>query len=422
MNSRLPGFYDRDIEDRLDTIVEQCSLSEAARKTLRESNDVEIADELSENVVGSISLPLSIATNFVIDGEDTLIPMAIEESSVVAAASHGARMARPTGGFSTSMSGPFMIAQIQVLDVPDPRAARMRLLEDRSTIIEEANNQGVLVEHGGGCKDVEVRVIGTPEGEMVITHLLIDVRDAMGANAVNTIAEGVAPTVEAISDGTVSLRILSNLADHRLARAHCRVVPTELEKEEAGIDGEDVRDRIVDAWAFAVADPYRAATHNKGIMNGLDALATATLNDWRAIKAGVHAFAARDGYGPLTSYEVDDEGYLSCSIEIPIQVGVVGGATRFHPTAKAAMEILDVESANELAGIYAALGLAENLASLRALVTEGIQSGHMKLHAKNVATEAGAREECVDQIAAQMVAENDVRQGRAQELIDELIE
>ena len=422
MNSHLPGFYRKDVPDRLDTLLEHCDLSESARTALEDSHDVDAADRLSENVVGTVPLPVSVATNFVIDGEDVLVPMAVEESSVVAAASHGARMARPTGGFTTSVSGPYMIAQVQALDVPDPRAARLRLLEAKSDIVDVANDQGVLVDHGGGCEDVDVRIVETPQGKMVVTHLVVNVQDAMGANAVNTMAEAVGPTVEEITGGTVSLRILSNLADCRLARARCRIDPAELEREESDLTDEEVRDRIVDAWAFAVSDPYRAATHNKGIMNGIDALAVATLNDWRALEAGAHAYAATNGYGPLTTYEVDDEGYLSCSIEVPIQVGTVGGATRIHPTSQAAMEILDVDSADEFAGIFAALGLAENLASLRALVTEGIQSGHMKLHAKNVATEAGAPEDLVDEIAARMVGEDDVRQGRARELVEKLID
>ncbi len=422
MNSRIPGFYKQDAAERTDTIIEHCDLSPEASEALRDSHEVELADRLSENVVGSVTLPLGVATNFVVDGEDVLIPMAVEESSVVAAASHGARMARETGGFSTSVSGPYMLAQIQALDVTDPRAARIRLLENQYELIETANDQGVLVSHGGGCEDVSVRVVDTPTGEMVVTHLVVNVQDAMGANAVNTMAEGVAPVVEEITGGEVSLRILSNLADHRVARATCRVDPAEFEREDADLTGEAARDRIVDAWAFAVGDPYRAATHNKGVMNGIDALATATLNDWRALEAGAHAYAALDGYGPLTSYEVDDDGMLACSIEVPIQVGTVGGATGSHPTGKAAMEILDVDSADEFAGVFAALGLAENLASMRALVTEGIQSGHMKLHAKNVAAEAGASEELVDEIAARMVSEDDVRQGRARELIAELSE
>jgi len=420
MNSRIPNFYKKDVDERLTDVVDACDLSDDATAALSDSTGLDVADGLSENVVGSITLPLSVATNFVVDGEDVLVPMAIEESSVVAAASYGARMARATGGFSTSVDGPYMLAQIQAVDVADPQAAKPRVLAAKDDVIELANDQGVLVSHGGGCEDVTVRVLDTPTGEMVVTHLLVNVADAMGANAVNTIAEGVAPLVEDLTDGTVSLRILSNLADCRVARAHCRIDPDDLEKSDLDVPGTEVRDRIVDAWSFADADPYRAATHNKGVLNGMDAVALATLNDWRAIEAGAHAYAARDGYGPLTTYEVDDDGSLSATIEVPVQVGVVGGATRIHPTAAAAMEIVDADSADEFAAVFAAVGLAENLASMRALVTEGIQSGHMKLHAKNVAIEAGAPESHVDEIAARMVEEDDVRQGRARELVDEL--
>jgi hydroxymethylglutaryl-CoA reductase len=418
MDSRIPGFYKESPDDRRAELAERCALSEESVAAL-ERGDVALADQLSENVVGSVSLPMGVATNFVVDGEDTLIPMATEESSVVAAASHGAKMARDTGGFTTSTSGPYMIAQIQVVDVDDPRGARSRLLEYAADFRETANDQGVLVSHGGGCEDVEVRVVDTPRGEMVVVHLVVHTADAMGANAVNTMAEAVAPEVEDVAGGEVSLRILSNLADRRLARARCRVPPEAFEREDSALDGETVRDRIVDAWAFAAGDPYRAATHNKGVMNAVDALAVATLNDWRAIEAGAHAYAARDGYGPLTAFEVDDDGYLSCTIELPMQLGSVGGAAGIHPTAQAAMEVLDVESSEEFAGVAAALGLAENLASLRALVTEGIQSGHMKLHAKNVAAEAGTPEELVEEVAARMVAEEDVRQSRARELLEE---
>lgn len=419
MDSRIPGFYKESPDDRLSVIAERCGLDEESVAAL-ERGDVDLADQLSENVVGSVSLPVGVATNFVVDGEDALVPMATEESSVVAAASHGAKMARETGGFTTSTSGPYMLAQVQVLDVADPRGARARLLEHADDFRETANDQGVLVSHGGGCEDVEVRVVDTPRGEMVVVHLVVNTADAMGANAVNTMAEAVAPGVEAVAGGEVSLRILSNLADRRLARARCRIPPEAFEREDSPLSGEEVRDRIVDAWAFAAGDPYRAATHNKGVMNAVDALAVATLNDWRAIEAGAHAYAARDGYGPLTAFEVDDDGFLSCSIELPMQLGSVGGAAGIHPAAQAAMDVLDVESSEEFAGVAAALGLAENLASLRALVAEGIQSGHMKLHAKNVAAEAGAPDELVDEVAARMVAEEDVRQSRARELLGEL--
>jgi hydroxymethylglutaryl-CoA reductase len=421
MDSRIEGFYKLEASDRLALIAARSSLSKDAVECLRGTGlDLAGADDVSENVIGTLEYPLGIATNFRIDGEDRLIPMAVEETSVVAAASYAARMARSTGGFETHVSGSKMIAQIQTTGVDDPEGAKIDVLRETETLVELANEQDpVLVEFGGGCEDVGVRTVETPRGSMLIVHLHVDVRDAMGGNAVNTMAEALAPEIERLTGGDVSLRILSNLADRRLARATCTIPPTELESDETDLDGEAVRDRIVDAWGFAVGDPYRAATHNKGIMNGIDAVAAATFNDWRAIEAGAHAYAARDGYGPLTAYEVDEDGNLSCSIELPMQVGTVGGATKLHPVAQVAMEILDVDGAEELAGVFAAVGLAQNLGGLRALVSEGIQAGHMSLHAKNIATQAGAPKELVDEIAAQLVAEEAVRQDRARELIND---
>ncbi|QPV63680.1 hydroxymethylglutaryl-CoA reductase, degradative [Halosimplex litoreum] len=427
MNSRIPEFYVRDRSDRLATVADRCGLDDDAVDALDADDEVaETVDGLSENVVGSVSYPLSVATNFVVDGEDVLVPMAVEESSVVAAASKGALLARSTGGFTTDTDGPYMIGQVQVANVADPTAARQRVLDRADEIAAVADDQGVLVSHGGGCEDVTARVVDTPAGEMVVVHLLVDVCDAMGANAVNTMCEAVAPVVADATGGRVSLRVLSNLADCRLARARCRVEHDALVDRgdgldgETSLDGETVRDRIVEAWAFAAGDPYRAATHNKGIMNAVDALAVATCNDWRALEAGAHAYAARDGYGPLTTYEVGADGDLVCSIELPVQVGTVGGATAVHPAGRAAMDVLDVEGADEFAGVVAALGLAENLASLRALVDEGIQAGHMKLHAENVARQAGAPAELVEAVAARMVAEEAVRESRARELVEEL--
>ena len=420
MNSRIPDFYADDRPERLATVADRCDLDDAVDALDADDEVAGTVDGLSENVVGSVSYPLSVATNFVVDGEDVLVPMAVEESSVVAAASKGALLARPTGGFTTDTDGPYMIGQIQVADVADPIAARQRVLERADEIAAVANDQGVLVSHGGGCEDVTARVVDTPTGETVVVHLLVDVRDAMGANAVNTMCEAVAPAVADATGGRVSLRVLSNLADCRLARARCRVEPDALVDGEESPDGETVRDRIVEAWAFAAGDPYRAATHNKGIMNAVDALAVATCNDWRALEAGAHAYAAREGYGPLTTYEVGDDGALVCSIELPVQVGTVGGATAVHPAGRAAMDILGVGGAEEFASVLAALGLAENLASLRALVDKGIQAGHMKLHAENVARQADAPAGLVEEIAARMVAEEEVRESRARELAEEL--
>ncbi|MFW5919165.1 MAG: hydroxymethylglutaryl-CoA reductase, degradative [Halanaeroarchaeum sp.] len=422
MDSRISGFYKQSVEQRREKIADLADLSDEAVEALGGVglDDVR-ADTVSENVIGTLEYPLSVATNFVIDGEDKLVPMAVEETSVVAAASYAARMAREEGGFTTDVSGPIMIAQIQAVDVEDPHAAKMRILQAEADLIDLANEQDpVLVKFGGGCESVEVRVVDTPRGEMVVTHLIVNVQDAMGGNAVNSMAEALAPEIEDLTGGNVELRILSNLADRRLARATCRVPPELLADDDSDLSGEEVRDRIVDAWAFAEGDPYRAATHNKGIMNGIDAVTTATFNDWRAIEAGAHTYAAMGGYDSLTTYEVDEDGYLSCAIELPIQVGTVGGATQLQPVAGAAMEILDVESADELAGIFAAVGLAQNLAALRALTSEGIQQGHMSLHAKNIAIQAGAPEDLVDQIAEIMVEEDAVRQDRAEELLDEM--
>lgn len=421
MDSRIPGFYQLSIDERRAELADRCDLDADGVDALAAGGlSGEAADTISENVVGTIEYPVGIATNFRIDGEDRLVPMAVEETSVVAAASYGARMVRPTGGFTTNVSGSVMIAQIQATDVNDPHAAKQRVLNQADRLIDLANEQDpVLVDHGGGCQDVEVRVVDTARGGMVVTHLIVDVQDAMGGNAVNSMAEALAPTIEEITGGTVQLRILSNLADRRLARATARIPPESLTDDDSERSGEDVRDRIVDAWAFAAADPYRAATHNKGIMNGIDAVATATFNDWRAIEAGAHAYAARGGYGPLTTYEVDDDGYLACSIELPIQVGTVGGATQLQPAAQAAMDILAVDSADELAGVLAAVGLAQNYAGLRALVSEGIQTGHMTLHAKNIAIQAGASGELIDKIAEQLVEEDAIRQDRAEELLEQ---
>lgn len=376
---------------------------------------------MSENVVGTFSLPLAIATNFLIDGKDYFVPMAIEEPSVVAGASHGAKLAREGGGFTTEATPPLMIGQIQVVDLADPYEAVERLLDAKGRLLEEANKvDPVIVGLGGGAQDIEPRVIDSPRGPMLILHLLYDVRDAMGANVVNTALETIAPLVEEITGGRVNLRIISNLADRRLASAQATLPQEALTFD--GFEGKEVVERILEAHAFAQADPYRAATHNKGIMNGIDGLALATGNDWRAIEAGAHAYAARNGrYSPLTSWHKDEEGNLLGSIELPISVGIVGGATWANPTAKVALKILGVKSATELSRVMAAVGLAQNLAALRALATEGIQRGHMALHARNVALSVGVPEECIDQVVDQMVEERKIRPDRAQEIARELV-
>jgi len=374
-----------------------------------------------ENVVGVFGLPLGIATNFRINGSDYLIPMAIEEPSVVAGASYAARLVRDGGGFRTCSDEPLMIGQIQVLDVADPWAARFELLAAKERILALANEQDpVIVNLGGGARDLEVRVIeDSPVGPMLVAHLIYDARDAMGANTVNTAAEAIAPMVGQIAGGRTLLRILSNLADRRLARAKALVPMASLGHGE--FDGEEVARGIVEAWALAASDPYRAATHNKGIMNGIDAVVIATGNDWRAIEAGAHSYAARNGhYTALSTWEVASGQNLVGTLELPLAAGIVGGATQVHPSAKAALKLLKVKTARELAEVLAAVGLAQNLAALRALASEGIQRGHMKLHARQVAIAAGAEGEMIDRVVRTMVDENAIRPDRAAAILTEL--
>ncbi len=383
-NSRLAGFYKQSLEKRLALIAEQAGLTEEEQRILLGAAglDSSQADQMVENAVGVFGLPLAIAVNFLVNERDVLIPMAIEEPSVVAGASFAARLVRNGGGFYTSSSRPWMIAQVQVLDLADPHAARLSVLAHKERLIELATQTDpVIARLGGGAKDVEARVIDSPVGPMLIVHLIFDCRDAMGANTVNTAAEQLAPVIKEITGGRVGLRILSNLADRRLARAQCAIPPGALAFET--FDGETVRDCIIEAWAFAAADPYRAATHNKGIMNGVDAVVIATGNDWRAIEAGAHAYAARDGrYTSLSTWGKDKAGNLSGTLEMPMAVGIVGGATKAHPAARIALKLMGVQSARELAEITVAVGLAQNLAAIRALATEGIQRGHMKLHSR----------------------------------------
>jgi len=417
-SSRIPGFYKLPVEERLKKVAEFANLSEEEVELLKKEGNLslEIADRMIENVIGTMAYPFGIATNFLINGKEYLIPMVIEEPSVVAAASNAAKMTRSKGGIHTSSTGPIMIGQIQLVDVKDPYAQKMRILEEKGEIIKIANEQDpVLVKFGGGAKDVEVRVIDSPKGPMVITHLIVDVRDAMGANAVNTMCEAVAPFIERITGGRVYLRIISNLADKRLVRAR-----TVVDKEAVG--GEEVVDGIVSAWAFAAADPYRAATHNKGILNGVIAVALATGQDHRAIEAGAHAYAAKTGrYMPLTTWEKNEDGDLVGTLEMPMAVGIVGGATKVHPVARVALKILGVKTATELAEIMGAVGLAQNLAALRALAAEGIQYGHMRLHARNLAMMAGATPKIVDKIVEIMVRERKIRYDRAEELVKQFL-
>jgi len=377
-----------------------------------------VADGMIENVLGTFELPLGVATNFIVNGREYLVPMAVEEPSVVAAASYMAKLARPHGGFQVSTTAPIMRAQIQVLGLSDPHGARARLLRHRAEIIATANSKDtVLVGLGGGCKDIEVHLFpDTPIGPMLVLHLLVDVRDAMGANAVNTMAEMLAPRIEAITGGTVRLRILSNLADRRVVTANLRLPVAAL--DTAALTGADVAQGIVEACTLALIDPYRAATHNKGIMNGIDPVVLATGNDWRAIEAGAHAYAARNGrYSALTTWELAADGHLVGTLEMPMAVGIVGGATRTHPGAQAALQLMGINSAEELGHVIAAVGLAQNMAALRALATEGIQRGHMRLHARNIAITAGATGADITRVADAIVAAGDITVAHARHVL-----
>jgi hydroxymethylglutaryl-CoA reductase len=417
-SSRLPGFYDLSVAERADTIAQWAELTVEELAILEEGLSFAQANQMIENVVGTHALPLGIAANFLINDRDYLIPMAIEEPSVVAGASFAARLVRQGGGFSASSTEPLMIAQMQVVDVAEPWAARFDLLAAKQQLLGLADETDpLIVSLGGGAHDLEVRVIPqSPVGPMLVVHLIYDCRDAMGANILNTAAEALAPLVEEITGGRGVLRILSNLADRRLARAKC-VLPAEV-LAFGEYPGSLVVERIVEAYALAAVDPYRAATHNKGIMNGIDAVVMATGNDWRAVEAGAHSFAARSGhYTSLTTWEKDRNGSLVGAMELPLAVGIVGGATKVHPTAKLVLKILGVETARELAEVIAAVGLAQNLAALRALATEGIQRGHMELHARQVAIAAGATGEMVEKVAQKLVAERRIRLDRAQEIL-----
>ena len=418
--SRIEGLRNLSPSQRLHKIADAASLSRQSAEALRGDGalSLEIADGMIENVIGVFELPLGVATNFIVNGRDRLIPMAVEEPSVVAAASYMARIARDHGGFETSSTDPVMRAQIQVLQVDDTAAARANLLAARDRIVALANERDtVLIGLGGGCRDIEVHVFDeTPAGPMVVVHLLVDVRDAMGANTVNTMAETVAPLIGEVSGGETRLRILSNLADLRLSRARVEIPFAALDTQE--YSGERIAQGIFEAWAFASVDPYRAATHNKGIMNGIDPVIIATGNDWRAIEAGAHAYAARSGsYTALTRWQVTEQRTLIGSIEMPMAVGLVGGATKTHPSARAALELMGVSSAGELGEICVAVGLAQNMAALRALATEGIQRGHMALHARNIAIMAGATGDEIGRIARQIAAEGNVTVDRAKAVL-----
>ena len=416
-SSDLQGFYKLPMEKRRVILKEFASLTDDEVKALSDTGGLpsDLADHMIENVVGGYTYPLGMATNFRINGSDYIVPMALEEPSVVAAASNAAKMARVKGGFKVTNTGPVMIGQIQVVNVPGPEDAKTKLLARKADLLKKANDQDpMLVSLGGGAKDLNVKVLSTLKGPMVIAELIVNTGDAMGANAVNTMAEAVAPLVEETTGGRVFLRIISNLADRRLVRA-----TAVFDKDAVG--GEEVVDGIVYAYAFADADPYRCATHNKGIMNGVIAVGIACGQDIRALEAGAHSYAARSGrYKPLTTWEKNGDGDLVGTLEMPMAVGLVGGAARTHPAARTNIKILGVKTAIQLAEVMGAVGLAQNFAALRALASEGIQKGHMRLHARNVAINAGATGELAELVARKMIEERKIRADRAAELVKEL--
>ena len=421
-SSEVPGFYKKKPSERLDYVKKFANLSDEEAKAIGRYGALgeDTANRMIENVVGTFPLPLGIAANFMINKKEYMVPMAVEEPSVVAAATHMAKGTRSNGGISADSDDPVMIGQIQLVNLGEPFEAKEKILSRRKEIIDLANEQDpILVKFGGGCKDIEVRVLDSDTGPMVITHLLVDCRDAMGANAVNTMAEAVAPRLETITGGRVYLRIISNLAIYRKTRATA-VWPSKF------LGGEEVVDGIIEAFSFACADPFRVATHNKGIMNGIDPVVIATGNDWRAIEAGAHTYGQwKEGHGSFTNWEKTVDGDLKGTIEIPMAVGLVGGATATHPTAKACVKILDVKipgGASELSQIICAVGLCQNLGALRALASEGIQRGHMGLHARNLAVQAGAKESEIDKVAEMLKRSGTVRADVAEKFLSEIRE
>ena len=424
-SSRIPGFYNMTVEERRELLAKLYTLSEDDVKSLysNEPLSIETADKMIENVVGTFPLPLGLALNFLINGKEYIIPMAVEEPSIIASASYIAKIVRESGGFTTEATDRLMIGQIQVVGCPDFGAAKSSLLREKEQLVAEANAAfPSMVARGGGAEDLDVRILNedadSKYGKMLVAHLYVNTCDAMGANMINTMVEALAPTIEKLTKGKVYLRILSNYADRSLARAKCVIPPKLLESN--GFTGEEVRDGVIHAYEFAASDPYRAVTHNKGIMNGIDPVVIATGNDWRAVEAGAHAYASRFGtYGSMSTWSIDQDGNLVGELELPMSVGTVGGATRVHPMSKLSYTILQVESAKELAQVIVAVGLAQNLGAMKALATEGIQRGHMELHSRSVAIAAGATGEMIDMVAEQLVKSNEIRVGKAKELVDE---
>ncbi|HMU40697.1 MAG TPA: hydroxymethylglutaryl-CoA reductase, degradative [Pseudomonadota bacterium] len=439
ISSRVPGFYKLSVRERVLFMRDLLGLpDEAVAEWEKGGLSVEQANHMVENVIGTYALPLGLGLNFQVNGRDYVVPMCVEEPSVIAAASNAARMVREGGGFFAEADPPVMIAQVQLYDVPDTTRGTQAILAEKAALLAACDKaQPGLVRRGGGARDLEVRTL-LPSGEtdcgktdcgktdcgktdsgMLVVHLLVDCCDAMGANLVNTMAEAVAPLLASLSGGCFGLRILSNLADKRCVRVRCRVPAQVLQSER--FDGVAVRDGIVLASRFAELDPYRAATHNKGILNGIDPVVLATGNDWRGVEAGAHAFAARTGvYRPLATWRAQEDGFLHGSLELPLAVGTVGGTLRVHPGARLALKLLCVRSAQELAMVIASVGLASNLAALRALAAEGIQQGHMSLHARSVAVSAGATGEWVELVAAELAKLGDIRQERAEQILSQL--
>lgn len=424
-SSRIAGFYKMSVAQRLALLMERGVLDEQDAALLRGPGaglDVETANQMVENAIGVLELPLGLGLNFVVNGRDVLVPMAVEEPSIIAAVSHVAKIARKSGGFQAEFEGSTMIGQVQVVGCSDWAEAEAAVLGAKEALIKAANDlQPNMVARGGGVRDLEVRMLDDgPYQKMLIVHVLIDTCDAMGANLINTIAEGIAPMIEELTGGSVFLRILSNLADKRRVRATCRIPFADLEWKE--YSGEEVARGVELASQFAELDPYRAATHNKGVMNGIGAVCIATGNDWRALEAGAHAYCARDGkYGPMATWRVED-GHLLGELEIPMAVGTVGGPIRLHPTVQLAYKIMDIEGADKLACVMGAVGLAQNLGALKALATEGIQRGHMSLHARSVAATAGAAAEELEAVVRQMIEEDDIKVHRAREILAQMRE
>jgi len=418
-SSRIPAFYTLSVEERQQKLGEALGLSRAemAVLTAHDALPLETADIMIENAVGTFALPFGVALNFQINGRDYVVPMTVEEPSVVAAASNAALVARAGGGFKAEADPGAMIGQIQLVRVEDVPRAVARLGQARAELLARADELTPgLCRRGAGPRDIEVRLVETPRGEtMIVVHVLVDTGDAMGANAVNSLVEQLAPRVAELAQGEACLRILSNLADRRLARASVRVPTAALGRD--GVPGEEVAERMLYAYEFAWADPYRAATHNKGIMNGIDAVAVATGNDWRAIEAGAHAYACVDGsYRSLSRWAIED-GHLVGSLELPMGISTVGPAVESHPRVRLALRMLGVASARELAAVMTAVGLASNMAAMRALATEGIQKGHMALHARAVSHAAGARGDEAEELRRALIEGGEVKIDRARALL-----